>query len=101
MEFEVFFTANKPAVRATSNTSPFGTVLFKIACIVADEPTFTIAWAVAVRWVIILWVISTIRILNFRLNDFRFTNIAVYLRQFAYLFFRCLWAIYFPSIAFI
>jgi hypothetical protein len=43
MEFDVFFTANKPAVLDTSSTFPFGTVLFKMACIVADEPTFTMA----------------------------------------------------------
>src|SRR4029079_8650260 len=52
----VFFIANKPPALENSNTSPFGTCLFKTASIVSCRETFTIAVATALRKLVVLFV---------------------------------------------
>src|SRR5690606_2796582 len=56
----VRLTPNKPAALLIANTLPLGTVSFLMASMVSGLLTFTIACAVAVLRVVVLWVISTI-----------------------------------------
>src|SRR5690606_13301946 len=56
----VRLTPNKPAALLMANTLPLGTVSFLIASMVSSLLTFTIACAVAVLRVVVLWVMSII-----------------------------------------
>ena len=57
---DVFFIASNPAARLISKISPFGTCLSSIAVMVSGRLTVSVACAVALRRVNILWVISFI-----------------------------------------
>src|SRR5690606_28972862 len=56
----VGLTPNKPAALLIANTLPLGNVAFLMASMVSGWLTFTIACAVAVLRVVVLWVMSII-----------------------------------------